>query len=79
MRTAFLSEMKVVAIKIPDWIGEEELTNDVERLLEEKYGVVSIKAIRRRLDMRARIERVEVDERYVLSLREAEKRRLPRA
>jgi len=71
--------MKVVAIKIPDWIGEEELTSDVERLLEEKYGVVSIKAIRRRLDMRARIERVEVDEKYVLSLREAEKRRLPRA
>ncbi len=79
MRTAFSSEMKVVAIKIPDWIGEEELTSDVERLLEEKYGVVSIKAIRRRLDMRARIERVEVDEKYVLSLREAEKRRLPRA
>ena len=71
--------MKVVAIKIPDWIGEEELTSDVERLLEEKYGVVSIKAIRRRLGMRARIERVEVDEKYVLSLREAEKRRLPRA
>ena len=71
--------MKVVAIKIPDWIGEEELTSDVERRHEEQYGVVSIKAIRRRLDMRARIERVEVDEKYVLSLREAEKRRLPRA
>jgi len=70
--------MKVVSIRVPEWVKEDEFVNDVRKLLEEKYGVVSVETIRRRLGIRPSLKRIEVDERAVLALREAEKRRLPR-
>jgi len=69
--------MKVVSIKVPEWVREDEFVDDVRKLLEERYGVVSIETIRRRLGISPSLERIEVDEREVLALREAEKRRLP--
>jgi len=70
--------MRVVSIRVPEWVKEDEFVDDVRKLLEEKYGVVSVEAIRRRLGIRPSLKRIEVDEREVLALREAEKRRLPR-
>ena len=68
--------MKVVSIKVPEWIKEDEFVDDVRKLFEKKYSVVSVETIRRRLGIRPSLERIEVDEREVLALREAE-RRLP--
>ena len=70
--------MRVVSIRVPEWVKEDEFVDDVRKLLEEKYGVVSVETIRRRLGIRPSLERIEVNERAVLALREAEKRRLPR-
>ena len=70
--------MKVVSIKVPERVKEDELVDDVRKLLEEKYGVVSVEAIRSRLGISPSLERIEADERDVLALRRAEKRRLPR-
>ena len=69
--------MKVVSIKVPEWVKEDEFVDDVRKLLEEKYGVVSVETIRSRLGISPSFERIEVDEHEVLALREAEKRRLP--
>jgi len=68
--------MKVVSIKVPEWVKEDEFVDDVRKLLEEKYGVVSVETIRSRLGISPSLERIEVDKREVLALREAEKRRL---
>jgi len=69
-------KLKSVVIRVPDWVEEEKLRSDVERLLEEKYGLVSAEALRRKFGISALRTHIEVDEHEVLALREAEKRRL---
>lgn len=48
----------------------------VEKLLEEKYGIVSVKTLRKRFKVKQLREGIDVDEHMVLALREGEKERL---
>ena len=69
--------MKTISIKVPDWVKEDEFIRDVKKLLEDKYGVVSVEVVRRRFGVTPSLDRIEVDEGKILALREAEKERLP--
>lgn len=71
-----MTESKALTIKVPSWVNEEKVVGDVERLLEEKYGVVSIQSLREKFKVRTLREDIPVDEREILALREAEKKRL---
>ena len=71
-----VTKSKVVTLKIPGWVGEEKVMGDVKRLLEEKYGVVSIESLREKFKVADLREDIAVDEREILTLREAEKKRL---
>jgi len=62
---------------VPDWVKEDEFIRDVKKLLEDKYGVVSVEVVRRRFGVTPSLDRIEVDEGKILALREAEKERLP--
>lgn len=69
--------MKTISIKVPDWVKEDEFIRDVKKLLEDKYGVVSVEVVRRRFGVTPSLDCIEVDEGKILALREAEKERLP--
>lgn len=71
-----MTKSKVITLKIPNWVGEEKVMGDIERLLEEKYGVVSIESLREKFKVADLREDIAVNEREVLALREAEKKRL---
>jgi len=71
-----LSDPITVSIRVPAWIRRERVMEDVERLLEEKYGVVSVRTLRKRFDVKELREDIDVSEQGVLGLREAEKERL---
>jgi len=71
-----LGEPETVSIRVPPWVRRERIREDVERLLEEKYGVVSVKALRKRFNVKKLSEGIDVSEQDVLGLREAEKKRL---
>jgi DNA-binding Xre family transcriptional regulator len=49
---------------------------DVEKLLEEKYGVVSVGALRKRFNVKELREDINISEQDAQMLREAEKKRL---
>jgi DNA-binding Xre family transcriptional regulator len=49
---------------------------DVEKLLEEKYGVVSVRALRKRFNVKELREDINISEQDAQMLREAEKKRL---
>ncbi|MFW6111292.1 MAG: hypothetical protein ACOC6H_04570 [Thermoproteota archaeon] len=71
-----LTESKPLTLKIPSWVSEEKVVGDVERLLEEKYGIVSIQSLREKFKVETLREDIPVDEQEILSLRESEKKRL---
>ncbi len=71
-----MAELGTVTIKIPAWVNVEEVREDVEKLLEEKYGIVSAASLRKRFNIKTLKEDIDVDEHKVLALREAEKKRL---
>jgi len=49
---------------------------DVEKLLGEKYGVVSVGALRKRFNVKELREDINISEQDAQMLREAEKKRL---
>ncbi|MBO3798473.1 MAG: hypothetical protein QXI42_07660 [Thermoproteota archaeon] len=71
-----MSEPGTVTIKVPPWVREEIVVKDVEKLLEEKYGIVSAESLRKRFNIKTLREDINVDEHKVLALRESEKKRL---
>jgi hypothetical protein len=71
-----LGEPETLSIRVPAWVKRERIREDVERLLEEKYGVVGVKALRKRFNVKKLSEGIDVSEQDVLGLREAEKKRL---
>ena len=71
-----MAEPGTVTIKVPAWVKKERVKEDIERLLEEKYGIISAESLRKRFGIRTLKEEINVDEHRVLMLREAEKKRL---
>ncbi len=69
-----MAEPGTVTIKVLPWVKEETVMEDVEKLLEEKYGIVSAKSLRKRFNIKTLKEEINVDEHKILALREAEKR-----
>ncbi|MEM1548886.1 MAG: hypothetical protein QXR44_06020 [Thermoproteota archaeon] len=71
-----MTELGTMTIKVPAWVKVEEVRENVEKLLEEKYGIVSVESLRKRFDIKTLKEDIDIDEHKVLALREAEKKRL---
>jgi len=71
-----LGEPETVNIRVPAWVKGEKIMEYVEKLLEEKYGVVSVRTLRRRFNVRGLREDIDVSELDVVALREAEKERV---
>lgn len=71
-----MTEPNTVTIKVPAWIGGKKVMEEVKRLLEEKYGVVSVESLRKKFKIKTLREDIEVDEKEILEQREAERRRL---
>ena len=76
METNSMAEPETITIRVPAWVKGDEIIEDVEKLLEEKYGIVSVKTLRKRFNVKQLREDIDVDEHEVLALREAEKERL---
>jgi hypothetical protein len=36
-----MAEPETITIRVPAWVKGDEIIEDVEKLLEEKYGIVS--------------------------------------
>jgi len=66
-----LGEPETVTIRVPAWVKGEKIMEDVEKLLEEKYGVVGVRALRRRFNVEELREDIDVSELDVVALREA--------
>jgi hypothetical protein len=71
-----MSEPETVTIRVPAWVRGERIMEDVEALLEEKYGVVSVRTLRKRFNVGQLREDIEVSEQDFLRLRNDEKERL---
>jgi hypothetical protein len=71
-----MSEPETVTIRVPAWVKGERIMEDVEALLEEKYGVVSVRTLRKRFNVGQLREDIEVSEQDFLRLRNDEKERL---
>jgi hypothetical protein len=71
-----LGEPETVTIRVPAWVKGEKIMEDVEKLLEEKYGVVSVGALRKRFNVKELREDINISEQDAQMLREAEKKRL---
>jgi len=71
-----VTKPNTIIVKVPAWISGDRVMEDVERLLEEKYGVVSVGSLRKKFKIKSLREDVEVSEREILALRESEKKRL---
>ncbi|MEM1558195.1 MAG: hypothetical protein QXG12_06345 [Thermoproteota archaeon] len=71
-----MTKPNTIIVKVPAWISGDRVMEDVERLLEEKYGVVSVGSLRKKFKIKSLREDVEVSEREILALRESEKKRL---
>lgn len=71
-----VSKPKTVTLKIPNWINKEKITEEFKKLLEEKYGIVSIESLRRKFKIKTLREDITVNEEEILSLRKKEKKRL---
>jgi len=67
---------KTITIKIPEWIKRKKVLEDINKLLEEKYGVTSVTSIRKQFKIKNLRENIEVDENEVIKLREKEKKRI---
>ena len=67
---------KTITIKIPEWIKRKKVLEDINKLLEEKYGVASVTSIRKQFKIKNLRENIEVDENEVIKLREKEKKRI---
>ena len=67
---------KTITIKIPEWIKRKKVLEDINKLLEEKYGVTSITSIRKQFKIKNLRENIEVNENEVIKLREKEKKRI---
>ncbi|ABL79102.1 hypothetical protein [Thermofilum pendens] len=66
---------KKVVVEVPCFVGEEDVVRAVEEVLCEKYGVVAVDALRRRLGVTELREDVPVYE-DVAVLREKEGKRV---
>jgi len=74
---AYVSKPKTVTLKIPNWINKEKITEEFKKLLEEKYGIISIESLRRKFKIKTLREDITVNEEEILSLRKKEgKKRL---
>jgi hypothetical protein len=62
---------KKVSADVPAWVKGEKIMEDVEKLLEEKYGVVGVRALRRRFNVEELREDIDVSELDVVALRGA--------
>jgi hypothetical protein len=71
-----MSKPETVTIRVPAWVKGERIMEDVEALLEEKYGVVSVRTLRKRFNVGQLREDIEVSEQDFLRLRNDEKERL---
>jgi hypothetical protein len=71
-----MSEPETVTIRVPAWVKGERIMEDVEALLEERYGVVSVRTLRKRFNVGQLREDIEVSEQDFLRLRNDEKERL---
>jgi hypothetical protein len=71
-----MSKPETVTIRVPAWVKGERIMEDVEALLEERYGVVSVRALRKRFNVGQLREDIEVSEQDFLRLRNDEKERL---
>jgi len=71
-----VSKPKTVTLKIPNWINKEKIIEEFKKLLEEKYGIVSIESLRRKFKIKILREDITVNEEEILSLRKKEKKRL---
>ena len=67
---------KTITIKIPEWIKRKKVLEDINKLLEEKYGVTSITSIRKQFKIKNLRENIEVNKNEVIKLREKEKKRI---
>jgi hypothetical protein len=67
---------ETVTVRVPAWVKGEKIMEDVEKLLEEKYGVVSVRALRKRFNVKELREDINISEQDAQMLREAEKKRL---
>lgn len=47
-----MTEPETVTIKIPAWVKKEEVMEDVEKLLEEEYGIISVEPLRKRFNVK---------------------------
>jgi hypothetical protein len=57
--------------KVSADVKGEKIMEDVEKLLEEKYGVVGVRALRRRFNVEELREDIDVSELDVVALRGA--------
>jgi len=71
-----VSKPKTVTLKIPNWINKEKIIEEFKKLLEEKYGIISIESLRRKFKIKILREDITVNEEEILSLRKKEKKRL---
>lgn len=74
-----MARYREVTVKVPGWMNTRKLQSDIDMLVEQRYGRISVQALRKRLGikkLRSNIKITRKEERLVKGLREKERVRV---
>ncbi len=77
-----MARYRDVTVKVPGWMSTKKLQSEVDMLVEERYGRISVNLLRKRLGikkLRSNIRITKAEEKQIARLRESERTRVRQA